>query len=606
MALVVFCLAINFPTTNGQFVYDDKSQIAGNHLIRQGGTVAQALASDVFAFKGEKGEAWSRYWRPAFVTWLIVNYRLFGLKPRGWHVSSILLHALVVLLAYGLLLRLPIEPLPAISIGLLFAVHPVHVESVAWISGITDVLMSAALLASLWIVIRMREKPAAFMSAAAYIAYLLALLSKETAIVFPGIVFVLVLCDKNAETATQPAWRNASRIALPFAALAAVYLVIRGVILGQFESPGHWLAESAATFFTAPSVLLFYLRQIFFPYWLGPSYPLRVIGVAEAGFSNFLVPCAVVLMAGPVLFRLARRTPSGYLGAALFFLPLLPVLRFGSFHPEQLVHDRYLYLPLLGMLIIVIGGLAAFLQDSLGFSAGRSQMTCLGLAILACLPLSLQTLRYNRVWMNETALWETAVQSDPGSAFNQTEYARVLKEAGRLPEARQALEKALAIRPVTLGYVQRAEIALLERRFPEAESDLLTVLRRYPDNFAAYERLAICYEQQRRFDEALDLLRTARNKIPYRRCALTDKLAVVLVQAGRREEALSELESARSLVAAERNDYCQMALFHLGQLYWENSRLREARNVWAEFLDLTATNPDPGIRAARSVAGNSW
>src|SRR5262245_61156011 len=94
VVLLLVCFAVFANGLKGRFIYDDTKQIVKNELIQQGRYFGKALTSDVWGFKGEKGEAWSNYWRPVFILWLIANFRLFGIdNPAGWHVTSVLLHA---------------------------------------------------------------------------------------------------------------------------------------------------------------------------------------------------------------------------------------------------------------------------------------------------------------------------------------------------------------------------------------------------------------------------------------------------------------------------------------------------------------------------------
>ena len=152
------------------------------------------------------------------------------------------------------------------------------------------------------------------------------------------------------------------------------------------------------------------------------------------------------------------------------------------------------------------------------------------------------------------------------------------------------------------GYLQRADLAMAEKRYADAETDLEAVLAEQPANTAAYERLAVCYQQQGRLRDAESLLRTARVKAPHMKCAFTDSLAVVLYMEDRKAEALSELESVRGLAPREYGSSGRHALFHLGSLYAEMGRRGDARAALEEFLALTATDTEPLTRDLRVQA----
>ena len=143
----------------------------------------KALTSDVWAFKGDGTQAASNYWRPTFTAWHIINFRLFGMNPLGWHVTNLLLHAGVCVLAYALLRRWAFSVIIAFSIAILFAIHPVHVESVAWISGSPDLLFSLAFLASLWFAQTYAETGKTNALILTILLYALALGAKEIGIV---------------------------------------------------------------------------------------------------------------------------------------------------------------------------------------------------------------------------------------------------------------------------------------------------------------------------------------------------------------------------------------------------------------------------------------
>jgi tetratricopeptide (TPR) repeat protein len=237
-----------------------------------------------------------------------------------------------------------------------------------------------------------------------------------------------------------------------------------------------------------------------------------------------------------------------------------------------------------------------------GSWGSRSQRVTLWAAILCCIPLSARTFAYNRAWTSELNLWSAAVATDPTSASNLAEYGRVLIGAGRGQEARAALDRALSIYPIVIGYLQRADLAVAEKRYADAEADLKLVLDSYPDNSAAYERLAICYQAQGRLADAEALLRTARTHVPHRRCTFTDSLAVVLYLEGRKADALAELESVRADAPGELGASAETVLFHLGSLYAEMGRTADARAALEEYLRLSAKATDRTSIQSRTEA----
>jgi len=589
LVLAAACVAPFIGSLHGAFVYDDVKQIVGNPLIQDDRQVWKALASDVWAFKGDRGEAWSNYWRPGFVLWLMLNHRLFGLQSTlGWHAGNVGLHAAATLLAYGLLLHLGLSWRPAAAVCLLFAVHPVHVESVAWISGSPDPLLSVFLLGALWCALAARGPRRVALWIVAILLHVAALLVKEIAVLFPLVVAV-AWWALRAQATRRGRIVGALRAAAPFAVASALYLVARFLLLGRVQVETPWRMGIPGLLLNVPQLLVFYVRQSLWPTSLGPSYPLRAVRPGALHAADFWLPLGIVTVGALLARRVARGNAVARIGLGLFLLLLLPAFNIDAFIPEQLVHDRYLYLPLLGLLMAVVPALP------------RAEGLVLGVALCLSLPLGLATARYAAAWTSERALWERGVRSDPGSAFNWAQYAHALMQEGRLGPARDAVDRALGIGPVTSGFLTRAEIAMRQRRFPEAEGDLLKVLADQPDNPLAYERLALCYQGQGRLADAEATLRKGREWVPYRRCAFGSNLAVILYLAGRKAEALSELENVRALTAGEPSSTCRMSLVRLGSIYVELGRDGDAASAFADYLRLSAPFDDAETRAMRQA-----
>jgi tetratricopeptide (TPR) repeat protein len=593
-------------TLGGEFVYDDLRQIKRNTLIQDGSQFWHALASDVWAFKGGD-QASSNYWRPSFVLWMILNFRCFGLSTFGWHLTNILLHAGVVALAFALLRKLNISRPIAGAIALIFAVHPVHSESVAWISGAPDLILGVAMLGSMWFVNLLGEKKTPLRWTLAIALYLVALGAKEVAILYPLLVVVLLHREPRQGEKGVP-WTRTLSIAWPFAAVAATYFLIRQLVLGISQRLPDGGASLGETILTAPAVFAFYLRQMIAPYWIGPSYPLRAVTPDNIGASSFLIPLVVTLVAGWWMVRMAARSKTARIGLTLFLIPLLPAMNIAAFHPEQLVHDRYLYLPLLGFLILTVPILASLLQRAAGERMSRGPILIFVFAVIAAVPLAAQTIRYNGAWTANLALWEWAVRSDPNSALNYQLYGGQLHEAKKLEESVAAYNRSIEIHPMPSTFVSRATTLIDQNLFQEAERDLHEVTSKQVEQvspytmYQAYERLALSFTRQQKLNEAADAITEARGRLPQYRAALTEKLAVVFYQGGQKQEALRELNAVRAQGRTETLPESRTIFYRLGLLNMELGHPQEARDAFQEFLSSTQGMLTPDIDQARSQA----
>lgn len=619
-ALAAAAIAVFANTLRGAFVYDDKRQIVRNLLIQDLSNFATALKSDVWAFKAEAGAgAVSNYWRPSFVLWMITNFQLFGLSPTGWHVVNVLMHAGICVLIYFLLRRFELSALAAGATALLFAVHPVHTESVAWISGSPDLLMALGVLGSLWFVRSRQQAAGSGRTAAsgkrqlvgsgpaaaggnsllqgrsvrdwalALLLCALALGAKEAAILYPLVVFVWLWQPPQigaAQTDNKDKgfhWKRAARWAAPFAGLSIIYFFMRLAVIGQLTQEQADAPSFVEMLLSWPEIFCFYLRQSLFPITIGPAYPLRAVTTATLGAGNFFMPLliSVTVLAG--LLWLARRTALARLGLAIFLFFLAPAFNIAAFPREQAVHDRYLYLPLLGLLVLLVPPVVDWLQ-------ARAQVVAYALLGAACLLLGIQTVRYNRVWLSGTALFERAVQADPTSALNYDSLAAEYTEAKRWDDALTAYNQALALKNQASSRVGRAQTLTELQRYEEAERDLQEVVQaRVPlasayTLYQAYERLAICYERQRKFEPAVKALEEARKKLPQYAAALSEKMAVILYQSGNKAQALAQLEAARPYARRELLPEARAVFFRLGNLYVEAGKTAEARAALQEYL----------------------
>ncbi len=492
---------------------------------------------------------------------------------------NLLLHTGVCLLVYALMRRWEFSAMIAGTIALIFAVHPVHVESVAWVSGSPDLLFTLAFLGSLWYAQNYADKAKTRDLILSLLFYAIALGAKEIGILCLPIYYLIF--SGGAEKDKKPRPFNAQL--LSYLAVAVLYFIVRLWILGAAARAVEDAASPASALLSVPAMFVFYLRQIFFPLWMGAGYPLQP--VVQPGLTNFALPLVISLGALAGIYYLAKRSKIGKLAALLFILPLLPAMNASAF--IQIVHDRYLYLPLLGMLMLIVPFAATFFKERHVFLAGAA------IGLLLCF----QTLSYNRAWANDFDLWSWTVKVD-NSAFTLAQYGNELSEKGRSPESIKAYTDSINARPTTRGYLGRGRAFLKNKQYTEAEKDLLIVLETPAEKveayalYQAYEAIALAYSEQRKYSDAIKRLEEARRRLPIYSASLSAGLAVVLYQNGQKEEALRELENAREQARKEYLPESKSVFLRLAMLYAELGRKDEARRSAEEFLSLTALMKD--------------
>src|SRR5450755_1169865 len=265
LALVTFVLYSG--TLSFDFVWDDWPQIVNSPMIRSWSNLPRAFGSDLWYHVARH----QVYYRPLFVAWSMLNYTLFGFRPWGWHLGALLLHLGAVASVFWLARRLGLEYWTAALAALIFALHPIHIEPVAWVSAASDtmVTMFAALAFGAFLSGRdlkydSKKRTAWWVASLALLAC--ALLTKEMAVMFCGLVgFYSWVRPRKATLSTGTKLVAAVIETTPYAVITLAYVVLRKHALvhstGQFD-PSHGMVDVARTL---PLVLSTYLQQLVVP-----------------------------------------------------------------------------------------------------------------------------------------------------------------------------------------------------------------------------------------------------------------------------------------------------------------------------------------------------
>lgn len=516
------------------FVYDDQPQIVRNPAIQAWGNLHQYFTSHVWSaiYSGRVGN----FYRPLFLLWLRLNHAAWGLTPSWWHLTSVLCHVLATYLVFRVAQSLTRDRGIALLAGLLFGLHPAHIESVAWISGVTDPLMAVFFLGSLDSYIRYEDGKKKRWLGAAVAGFALALLVKETAIVLP---FVLVVYawprEPGEKTSIRTAARHLATSLMPFLAMAALYLAARSSAIGGFvphRAAGGW----KMMVLNWPSVLVFYLRHLVWPFGLSEFYPSLPTHVRAGEFwvSLLLVLLAAACAVG--LIRWLRWSPAMRCAVALLILPLLPALYFPALTPGDTLHDRYLYLPLAGFSILV----AAALTELAATVGSRGALIRWGVAGVLVVGYSAGTFTQQLPWANDRRLYTRAVESAPDNNTARDNLADTLLDSGEY-------DKAL---PIYLEVLRRDpnfwrtnyNLGLLfykTRNYPEAEKFLTRAIQIDPSDGNEFLYLGLVQMPQGRVDEAIGNVRRAILLDP-RAAGYHFILGDMLKRKGLRSEAASE------------------------------------------------------------------
>ena len=424
VTIAIIAAAVFISTLSFEFVYDDYAQIVETKQLNSWHMLPHYFTGHVWAWK-TPGKAGPYYW-PMFMVWLLLNQSLFGDAAEWWHFTNVLMHVLVTLLIYAIVLQLARDRWTAAFAALLFAVHPVHIESVAWVSGITDPLMAALLLGGFLCYIH----PFRGSYPLSFVLYAAALLEKETALLLPALVFAYEWLYGT----TQRKLRPAIVAVLPYAAVSAIYLAIRikvlhGMVLVLTPIPWRNVIE------TWPTMLMFYLNHLVWPVNLSIFYALPV--VTQPGLRNFVLPAIALAIVGIGLLLWARGSRLAAFSIVLLILPIIPVLNIRVFAQHETVHDRYLYLPSIGLCILAALALRNITRRSV-------QITAAGLIAAA---LAFGTVTQSQHWKDNVTLFQHALTVSPGNEIANQCMGTALLLQGSPADAAPYYQKALSIQP---------------------------------------------------------------------------------------------------------------------------------------------------------------
>jgi tetratricopeptide (TPR) repeat protein len=540
LLVLVIGLAIYAPSLGYQFVHDDVSQIVANPRIQSWQYLPDYFTSHVWAHLYGEGQA--NYYRPLFLLWLLLNHTLFSLNPPGWHLTTVAAHLLAGSLVYALARELLEDTRAAALAALVFLLHPAQVESVAWVSGVSEPLTAILMLGGVLAFLKYQRgipgsRPRLCL-ALALLAYFAALLMKETAVILPLLVFLCVVSfEPGSSLGLVRRATRAVRSCVPFALPLALYLLLR---MWALPAPlqARMKVPVGTALLTLPSLLWLYLKHLFFPVNLALNYDTPY--VTHPGLGNFVLPLAGVLLAAFAFGWAGRRSTRIGFCALWMIVPLaLPLASASLFPFFDLAHDRYLYLPVAGLGLLLGEG---YRRLRLWRPGALPAVAVAALAVLLAWP----TLSYERAWSSNLTLHRRSVELSPGAMLpkvllasaveDQGEALRLLQDAekvsgghwltqyalgvwcyrnGRYPEAEQYLERSIASDPeLPLHYYQLGEVRLAMHQPQRAVAPLRRAVELVPDNLNYRLRYATALELTGDLEGALSELRYVLARLP--------------------------------------------------------------------------------------------
>jgi Flp pilus assembly protein TadD len=537
VALIILTIAVYAQVASFGFVdLDDTGYVVTNPHVTTGLTadnVRWALTS-----------TYAANWHP--LTWMShqLDVSLFGLNAGRHHLTNLLWHIVATLLLFGCLRTMTGALWRSAFVAAAFAVHPAHVESVAWIAERKDVLSAALWFATTWAYVAWTRRPGPGRYLLVLGCFALGLMAKPMLVTLP---FTLLLLDYWPLARSSSEWKRRVSEKMPLFVLAAISSIITtiaqstGGAVGSFE-----VAPLADRLLNAALSYGRYLAMLVWPSHLAVLYPYH----RPAQMAAALVWLSVLVTISIIAWRRRRRYPPVIVGWLWFIGTLVPVIGFVQVG-SQAMADRYTYVPFVGLLIAIAWGAIA-LADRM--RVPRRVIGGIGAGII--LLFAIGAYRQAAVWASTESLWRHAVTELPDSARAHNSLGVALGNSGRVAEATEQFHIAAGL---------QLDVATARDLFPNLGRSLLS---------------------QGKVAEALPYLERAREVSP-ERAIVWHQLGIAYASVHRTDEAIAAWRQAVRLDPAFEEAY-----FTMGLVFASQHRTQEAKDAFTNVLRINPSRKD--------------
>ncbi len=584
LALPALAVGVYANSLSFEFVWDDWPLIVEDYAIKSFSYLHEFLLHDFF--HNRESDLAYGYYRPVVKLSYVFDYALWNDNPLGFHLTNVSLHAMATVLVFALVRRLSSRFWVAAISGVLFAVHPIHSENVAWVAGRTDVLAFVPVIASMLCHLSAgngtsRGSGAYWLYGVAGGLFALALLAKEMAAVLIPWVVIIEWIWRNQS------WRVVARRTAPYLVVIGLYFIWRFTVIdvGLPLIPAD--VGAGAIVASAPMTLARYLLWLIFP--VGQSAYVHnpyVTGPADIRFWAGVVAVGALIA---VLVRKRHSHPTIVAAGGLLLTSFIPLLNFvrvaGPEDMGAVMAERFCYFPSLWCVVLVV-----LLLDRGRLEIGNPRTAAIavgGVAVAISLVLSIATVRRNRVWQSDETLYRETLKQVPTAPLILSNLAKHYIREKQWSQADQLLRRAEKQYPKAV-LILRARILWLvaQKQFAEAIPLQLSISEQTKKGQAvAQNNLAYLLRQNGEMDRSRAII----DQLIESGQAYSDvyvNLAEAERARGRTDSALDAYQRALSL----RPDAFSIANA-LGSLAMKSGDLDRAEAVFREQLRFHGKNP---------------
>jgi hypothetical protein len=500
--LLLLTIMVFHPVVNHEFLYHDD-----DHYVTQNPYVFNGISFD--SIKWAFTTSLSRHWHP--VTWMshMLDGQLFGLDPMGHHLTSLVLHCCNTLLVYLFLLTSSGARWKSCVVAALFAVHPLHVESVAWVADRKDLLACFFFLLSLLSYVHLKKGGRRIFRGFTVFFFVIGLMSKPSVIVLPVILLLLDVWPLGAAGRGERGITGKTAMAAAMKEKLGLFVLSIGSGIVTILALLHWDPKAFLRLVPGVTDVLrgayaygHYLLKTVWPADLTIRYPEFVPTGEERALA--LASLVVLTLASILIYRTRDRFPWLFTGWFWFAVALLPVCGFIRPGPV-LVMDRYTYIPHIGLFTALVWGGAPLVDKARWRRYGAWGLVPV-LTLCLAVASSVQVSR----WKDNETLFTYVLSINPNEIVAHTNLGKGYFEQGDLVRARYHFEKTLQIDPQSVkGLFNMASLKMRQGEIDEAIDHYFLVLSLRPDHAKALNNLAVLLARKGRLQQAAGLLRTA-------------------------------------------------------------------------------------------------
>ncbi len=535
-ALFALTLAVYWPSLNHDFIdqYDDGQYVTENENVQQGITragVRWALTASV-----------SSNWHPVTMLSHMLDVELYGLNPWGHHLTNILLHAAATVLLFLLLCSLTDSPWPSALVAALFALHPMHVESVAWIAERKDVLSACFWFLTTLAYVRYVRKPGLRRYGLIVLLYALGLMSKPMLVTLP---FTLLLLDfwplgrGTFDRSTKSLLGNNFALIVEKTPLFALALA-SSIVTFVFQYSTHAVSdlESLPLWIRLANAVVSYVAYIVKLMWLADYAVIYPHTYSSPPLWQLLITTLSLLTVTFIVLRLGVRRPHllvGWLWYVGTLVPVIGIVQVGS----QAMADRYTYIPSIGLFIMLAYSVIPHANQRISVRL----VTACSIALL--LVLAVASRFQLEHWRNSEVLFRHALTVTKDNATANYALGDYLAEEGRFYEAEEYVAEAMRLHPhFAPGYKTLGLVRFALGKYASAYEPFKELERLEPENGSVHYTMGMILEKMgkpeeatQKFERAAAEFRDALAQTPDDP-SLMFNLATALDKLGKRDEAL--------------------------------------------------------------------